>query len=133
MASDAAPAPPVWLTAYLGYLQAQRRASPATLLSYRRDLLRLAELCAGAPPQGLTPQDIRRFVARLHGAGLTGRSIARALSAWRGLFRWFIRQFGELIAITVAVCLVAAVAVLPALLSVASPWLVPRAKTRTTR
>ena len=98
MASDAAPAPepPAWLTAYLGYLQAQRRASPATLLSYRRDLLRLAELCAGAPPQGLTPQDIRRFVARLHGAGLTGRSIARALSAWRGLFRWFIRQCGEL-------------------------------------
>ncbi len=31
---------------------------------------------------------IRRFVAQMHGQGLSGRSLARLLSAWRGFFLW---------------------------------------------
>lgn len=88
--------PPEWLVAYLGYLATQRRAAALTLENYRRDLERLLRLADGCPPQTLTAHDIRRFVARMHGEGLGGRSIARVLSAWRGLFRWFIRQRGEM-------------------------------------
>jgi integrase/recombinase XerC len=54
-------------------------------------LLRLAD---GSEIATLEAQDIRRFVARLHGEGLSGRSIARHLSAWRGLYRWLIRHHG---------------------------------------
>lgn len=85
---------PDWLEGYLAYLASQRRAAPLTLENYRRDLLRLRELCEGRPPQALEAADLRRGIARMHGAGLSGRSIARALSAWRGLYRWLIRQRG---------------------------------------
>ncbi|MDT3670456.1 MAG: tyrosine recombinase XerC [Aromatoleum sp.] len=87
---------PEWLGAYLGYLATQRRAAPLTLEHYRRDLVRLNRLADGRGPAELGVHDIRRFVARLHAEGLEGRSIARALSAWRGLFRWLIRQRGLL-------------------------------------
>lgn len=83
---------PSWAEDYLGWLATQRRAAVLTLESYRRDLLRLVELADGRAPQTLEAADIRRFVARLHGQGLSGRSIARALSAWRGLYRWLIRN-----------------------------------------
>ncbi|BAL22900.1 tyrosine recombinase XerC [Azoarcus sp. KH32C] len=84
--------PPEWLAPYLDYLASQRRAAPLTLENYRRDLQRLHALCDGRSPVDLTAHDIRRFVARLHGQGLGGRSIARVLSAWRGLYRWLIRH-----------------------------------------
>lgn len=87
-------APPIWVEDYLAYLASQRRAAALTIEGYRRDLLRLVELADGRSPLELSPHDIRRFVGRLHGAGLGGRSIARALSAWRGLYRWFARHRG---------------------------------------
>ena len=39
----------------------------------------------------LSTAEIRRFAARLHGAGLAARSIARILSTWRGWYRWLVR------------------------------------------
>ncbi len=80
--------------AWLGWLASQRRASPLTLAAYRRDLGNLLRLAEGRPLPTLAVHDIRRFVARLHGEGLSGRSIARNLSAWRGLYRWFARHHG---------------------------------------
>ncbi|HRP76282.1 MAG TPA: tyrosine recombinase XerC [Rhodocyclaceae bacterium] len=80
--------------AYLDYLATQRRAAALTLESYRRDLERLARLAASRPVSALTAHDLRRFVGRLHGEGLGGRSIARTLSAWRGFFRWLVRHQG---------------------------------------
>ncbi|MDR2015321.1 MAG: tyrosine recombinase XerC [Azoarcus sp.] len=85
---------PSWAGDYLAWLATHRRAAALTLENYRRDLMRLAELADGRAPQALEPADIRRFVARLHGQGLSGRSIARILSAWRGLYRWLIRNRG---------------------------------------
>jgi integrase/recombinase XerC len=73
---------------FLDELRTQRRASPQTLSAYRRDLAKLVELAAGRGPAQLTPHDIRGFIARLHGAGLSGASLARALSAWRSYFNW---------------------------------------------
>jgi integrase/recombinase XerC len=80
--------------AYLDYLHTQRRASANTLSSYRRELTRLAQLADGLAPEQITAPRIRSFAARLHGGGLAPRSVARALSAWRGFFRWRVRLHG---------------------------------------
>ena len=79
---------------YLAYLANERRASTHTLAAYRRDLARLASLTEDRSPAALRSHDIRQFAARLHAAGLGGRSIARVLSSWRGFFRWLVRLHG---------------------------------------
>jgi integrase/recombinase XerC len=73
---------------YLAELAEQRRQSPHTISNYRRDLRRLLALAGGVPARELQVHQIRRFVAQLHGQGLSGRSLARMLSAWRGYFAW---------------------------------------------
>ena len=73
---------------YLAELAEQRRQSPHTISNYRRDLTRLLALAGGVPAPELQVHQIRRFVAQLHGQGLSGRSLARMLSAWRGYFAW---------------------------------------------
>ena len=85
---------PADFEAWLDWLATQRRASPLTLKAYRAGLHALLRLADGRPVVELEVQDVRRFVARLHGEGLQGRSIARHLSSWRGLYRWLIRQHG---------------------------------------
>ncbi|WEN43814.1 Tyrosine recombinase XerC [Thauera sp. GDN1] len=85
---------PAEFEAWLDWLATQRRASPLTLKAYRAGLHALLRLADGRPVVELEVQDIRRFVARLHGEGQQGRSIARHLSSWRGLYRWLIRHHG---------------------------------------
>ncbi len=68
----------------------ERRYSDRTLAAYARDLDALARFaqtqgCEG--PEGMTVEAARRFVATGSRAGLGGRSIARALSAARTLYR----------------------------------------------
>lgn len=74
--------------AWLAELSAQRRMSPHTLSSYRRDIGKLLAAAGDLPLAGVQVHHVRRFVAQLHGQGLAGRSLARLLSAWRGFFRW---------------------------------------------
>ncbi|MDR0735398.1 MAG: tyrosine recombinase XerC [Zoogloeaceae bacterium] len=83
------------VAAYLAWLSVQRRQSAHTLSAYARDLARLAALSAGQPFAALDVNSIRRQIALLHGKGLSGRSLARLLSAWRGFFRW-LQQQGEI-------------------------------------
>ena len=73
---------------YLAELAEQRRQSPHTISNYRRDLTRLRELAGEIRLADLQVHQIRRFVAQLHARGLSGRSLARMLSAWRGFFAW---------------------------------------------
>jgi len=77
---------------YLAELGEQRRQSPHTLSNYRRDLLRLLTLAGDTGLHSLQVHHIRRFVAQLHAQGLSGRSLGRMLSAWRGFFRWLGRH-----------------------------------------
>jgi integrase/recombinase XerC len=44
----------------------------------------------------LAPPQLRRFLATLHGRGLSGRSIARMLSSWRAFYRFAIEHDGAL-------------------------------------
>jgi integrase/recombinase XerC len=74
--------------AWLAELSGQRRLSPHTVSNYARDLGKLQAAAGELPLAGIQGHHVRRFIAQLHGQGLTGRSLARLLSAWRGFFAW---------------------------------------------
>jgi len=77
---------------FLAELEIQRRASPHTLDAYRRDLVRLSELAAGAELPTLKTPQLRRGLMQLHAQELAPRSIARTLSAWRSYYTWLARR-----------------------------------------
>jgi integrase/recombinase XerC len=58
--------------------------------AYLRDLNALQSLAGDAALSGLSPREIRRFLAMLHARGLAGSSLARMLSAWRAFYRFAI-------------------------------------------
>ncbi|CAB3752755.1 tyrosine recombinase XerC [Paraburkholderia humisilvae] len=73
---------------YLSNLDHERRLSAHTLRGYTHELDELKKLANGRPLESLTAIDIRGAVARAHAGGLTARSIAHRLSAWRAFYRW---------------------------------------------
>jgi len=75
------------LRAFLDQLRREGK-SPHTVNAYQRDLLVLIDLITKHAPEILSAQILRQFIAELHGRGLSGRSLGRMLSAWRGLFDW---------------------------------------------
>lgn len=80
--------------AYLSHLANERRLSPLTCASYARDIATLLELTKETPLDQLQIYHIRRFIAQLHARGFSGRSLARMLSAWRGLYNYLARDHG---------------------------------------
>jgi integrase/recombinase XerC len=79
---------------YLDALKHQRRLSAATLENYGRALDVLLELSNKKNLHQLEAADVRRYVAMLHSKGLSPRTLALTLSAWRGYFRWLARHRG---------------------------------------
>ncbi|MCY1415159.1 Tyrosine recombinase XerC [compost metagenome] len=83
------------LKAFIDHLRSERQLSGHTLEGYQRDLGKVQALCEKAGIgawQALTVRDLRAFVARLHQQGLASRSLARLLSATRGLYQYLIRE-----------------------------------------
>lgn len=80
------------LAGYLAWLRSERRYSEHTASNYARDLRALFRLAAPQPLADLKPQHIRRYIAQLHGEGMSGKSLARRLSAWRGFFNYLLRD-----------------------------------------
>jgi len=80
------------VNAYLAELASTRRLSSHTVAAYQRDLKGLADLLPSCPPQDVDAAMLRREMARTHAAGLSGRSIARRLSAWRSFFDWLAQK-----------------------------------------
>jgi integrase/recombinase XerC len=76
------------VAAYLSSLEHERRLSAHTLRGYTHELDELKKLANGRPLESLTATDIRGAVARAHAGGLSARSIAHRLSAWRAFYRW---------------------------------------------
>ena len=75
------------------YLKSLAQRSPHTLSAYRRDLAQFARYHASLAPA--TPVDVhvmRGFLAWLHRGGQAPRSIARTLSAVRGLYAFLVKQ-----------------------------------------
>lgn len=80
---------------FCDYLLVQKRYSAHTISSYRRDLCEVAKSLRGIDVEdwsAANPFNMRTVIARQHGDGLSGRSLARRLSAVRSLFRYFIKQ-----------------------------------------
>lgn len=79
---------------YLTHLRVERRLAARTLDIYADALRRLAQQARSAAIEltAVEPQHVRRWAAQLHGAGLSPRSVALHLSAWRGLYRWLGRD-----------------------------------------
>jgi integrase/recombinase XerC len=66
--------------------------------AYLRDVAQLLSLSGVVPVARLTRAQLMRFIATLHARGLSGRSLARALSAWRAFYRFLLerdRSLGE--------------------------------------
>ena len=86
------------VTEYLEHLRNERDVSPNTLLAYTRDLGELVTFFstyyAGEAWtwQGVDRLAIRAFLAHLTKRGLSKRSLARALSAVRGFYRFLHRN-----------------------------------------
>jgi integrase/recombinase XerC len=83
-----------FVTDFLSHLVRERRLSPHTAEGYGHDLRVLLELAQETALQDLQVHQIRRFIARLHGRGLGGKSLARMLSAWRSFFNFLARDHG---------------------------------------
>jgi integrase/recombinase XerC len=84
------------LAAFLGYLEAEKHASPHTVKSYRTDLEDFKRLVVGSRDVNLREIDtkaVRAFLAGLHTRGLDPVSVARKLAAVRSWFR-FLRRRG---------------------------------------
>ncbi len=92
--TDATPALPAPMQAWLHQLATHQRYSAHTLSAYRQDLTHLLRCHPGTAPERLTENHIRQALARLHAQGMQPRSLARALAAWRGFFRWWAPQAG---------------------------------------
>ena len=83
------------------YVADERRFSPRTVLAYRTDLGRFAdfwetefahEAASRTPLSKLDTLAVRSYLAALHRAKLSNRSLARHLSTLRSFFRWACRE-----------------------------------------
>ena len=79
---------------FLTHLRVERRLAVRTLAMYREALVRLDAFAAKATVElrQAEPHHLRGFMVQLRVLGLAPRSIAIALAAWRGLYRWWGRQ-----------------------------------------
>ncbi len=83
------------IESFLQYLRTERRMSPHTVTNYARDLQALDEFRRVRKLgdwDALDATHIRTFAAAQHQRGLSGRSIARLLSAVRSFYRYLLRE-----------------------------------------
>ncbi|UVE17671.1 tyrosine recombinase XerC [Pseudomonas sp. LS44] len=83
------------LAAYLEHLRSERQMSAHTLDGYRRDLDKVRDFCEGEQLSSWSALDVRslrRLIAKLHQQGQASRSLARLLSAVRGLYKYLNRE-----------------------------------------
>lgn len=80
---------------FVQHLASEKRHSPLTCDSYSRDLQRLAAWLVEqsiSQWRAVSSYDLRRYVAHLSRQGLSGRSIARHLSAIRRFYQYLLRE-----------------------------------------
>jgi integrase/recombinase XerD len=80
------------IDAYLDHLRVERRLAEHSLESYGRDLAALAAYAdrLGKPPEALDRHALEAFVRGQMTRGLSPRSVARAVAAVRGFFRFLV-------------------------------------------
>ena len=87
------------LNDYLQHLTFERGLSALTCQNYARDIKLLMSLAENASLENASLDlvqntQIRHFIATLNSRGLSGKTIARALSAWRGFYDYLIHHKG---------------------------------------
>ena len=84
------------IDAFLRHMKIERNLAKNTILAYRRDLAQFLESCAQKEIEDditqIGHQDIGLFLGELSEAEISKRSIARKLSAIRGLFGYIRKQ-----------------------------------------
>jgi integrase/recombinase XerD len=80
------------IDAYLDHLRVERRLAGHTLESYARDLSALTAFAdeTGRQPEALDRASLEEFVRRQMTRGLSPRSVARAVAAVRGFYRFLV-------------------------------------------
>jgi integrase/recombinase XerD len=80
------------IDAFLDHLRVERRLSDHTLESYARDLRALAAFAAGAGAavETLDRSALEAFVRQQRSTGLSPRSVARAVAAIRGFYKYLV-------------------------------------------
>ena len=80
------------IDAYIEHLRVERRLADHTLESYSRDLVSLARFAsqAGIEVDAVDRPRLERFVRHLMATGLSPRSVARAVAAVRGFYRFLV-------------------------------------------
>ncbi len=80
------------LEGFLNYLAVERGMSKNTVCAYRRDLDRFFRQLEkdGTTVADVTPRTVQDHLEALRGAGISERSMARALSALKSLFRYLV-------------------------------------------
>ncbi len=74
--------------AHLAAFGERLRSRPLhTRAAYLRDATVLAALAGEKDLSVISTPELRRFLATVHGRGLSGRSLARMLSSWRAFYR----------------------------------------------
>jgi len=81
-----------YLEDYIQHLTYERGLSALTCKSYARDIALLSTLAGDTDLKHIKNQHIRRFIAMMHSQNLSSKSIARALSAWRGFYDYLIQH-----------------------------------------
>jgi integrase/recombinase XerD len=92
--SAAGPLSGVGLTAsvdsFLAYCRIEKGLAQNSILAYSRDLRHFAEFCDNLPD--VDAPAVQRYLDSLYRAGMSPRSIARKLTAIRGLFDFLLRE-----------------------------------------
>ncbi len=84
--------PKLLALAFINHLTYERRLASLTCKNYAHDIRVLIEYLATDDLEQVQLVNIRQVIARLHGKGLSGRSLSRMLSAWRGFYAFLIRD-----------------------------------------
>ena len=77
------------LTAFETHLATRPRL---TREAYLRDVRKLADAAGDEPLAKLSRAQLARMLASFHGKGLSGRSLARMLSAWRAFYEFVVEN-----------------------------------------
>ena len=81
-----------YLPIYLDYLAVEKGLAKNSLSAYATDLRRFGRWLDAHPLESVKRQQIVRYIQSLRSSGISARSVARALAALRGFFRFLVAE-----------------------------------------